>query len=434
MLSLKFIPGNLSSFLEFFNQSILDVIPNPFESTVYLDYNCPVEKKWIYFQDGGTCGFFKESGIQFTLFSVLLLLKLAIRPFASKPNIQNKNKSKDAELNESQQDLKKKEEEGSTEDKPMSLIDKVNAYLSPTFFIFLMRAMIYDLFLPSLLNIRFGLPNSKVISIISFLVSIASVTIVIGLTVFVIKLLLKMEKSKNDKIESTHLKYIYKDWLELRENMAEKISRLRSFTPEIMMVTDILTCFSLVLFYKWGIAQVLPIILLKGLIIYLVCKQVFKSKIEWAITVVNETGVMVCLTGLAINEMLGRSMSLKGRHNVFGWGLIISILLTILFNLLIAMAELYGSVKTMCGMKNKASIHQKSQLKNVLKKRTQQAKERREKIKINKIDKKPVLPTKEKEIESLKEFSKQNSFGVKSRKMKRKKKNRSKFKKKPLEE
>jgi hypothetical protein len=267
MLSLKYSPQNFIAFVEFFSGGLLEFIPNPFDGTEYEDYNCPASKDWIFFQEEGTCGFFKESGVQLTIFSILLLMKalcMALQSPSKKSSKKNQivdseiGKVKDySDPNESQQDLKiehAKNAPKKSNESNKSFVDKVSDYLSPTFFIFLSRAMIYDLFLPSMVNLRFGSPTTPIVSVISWIVSIGTIFINILLMAKVLNLLFKIEKSREDKIESTHLKSIYKNWLDLRENLREGINKMRRFTPEIMTITDILTCFVLVLFYKNGIA------------------------------------------------------------------------------------------------------------------------------------------------------------------------------------
>jgi hypothetical protein len=81
---------------------------------------------------------------------------------------------------------------------------------------------------------------------------------------------------------------------------------------------------------------------------------------------VNESGMLTCLVGLFLSEVTANGISLLGRHNAFGWTLIVSVILTIFFNLVIAIVELYQNWKN----RNKKPEEDKpSNLKSVLEKR-----------------------------------------------------------------
>jgi hypothetical protein len=210
--------------------------------------------------------------------------------------------------------------------------------------------MIYDLLLPSLLNIRFGTPGSNIISIFSYLFAVVSIIANIFLVAKVLNILFKIEKCSEDKLESTHLKSIFKSWLALRENLKEEISKIRRFTPELTTIADILTCFCVVFFWTNGILQLIPIILLKGFVVGLIFKNPFKSKVEYLVTLVNEGSILICLIGLFLSE--STQARLVPRQNIYGWTLIISVILTIGFNLCIALYELYSDWKDKKSKKN----------------------------------------------------------------------------------
>jgi hypothetical protein len=111
MLSLKFMPGNFNAFVEFFGGGILELIPNPFDGAQYSDFKCPKSKKWVYFQEDGTCGYLKESGVPFLIFCILLTVKGIVLALNRKPQtkvqLEKQNKLGGVEdLNNSQVNLK----------------------------------------------------------------------------------------------------------------------------------------------------------------------------------------------------------------------------------------------------------------------------------------------------------------------------------------
>lgn len=235
--------------------------------------------------------------------------------------------------------------------------------------------MIFDLFMPAMINNRFG-SLSQPLSLISKLFALFTTAVIIYLAYFVIRILLKIEKSSKDKVESTHLKHIWNPWLELRESILEETDFLRKFTPEIMMICDLLTCTAIVLFYSNGLVQIIPVFLFKLAVVILLGKNSFKSKKEWIISLVNEAGILGCLLGLTFSEIIGDGINFKTRYKVLGTSIIGVILLTIAFNLLIAIAELYFYYKAYKLRKKNGPVDESkgSNLKKIFEARSRTAK------------------------------------------------------------
>lgn len=98
MLSLNFIPLNLSIFLEFFDQNLFGFIPNPFEGIAYPSTGCPLDKPWIFFRDGGSCSFLKEAGPYIIVFLILFTVKLIVK-LSLPAKVQKKKIDQDKSVN-----------------------------------------------------------------------------------------------------------------------------------------------------------------------------------------------------------------------------------------------------------------------------------------------------------------------------------------------
>jgi hypothetical protein len=111
--------------------------------------------------------------------------------------------------------------------------------------------MLLDLFLASVLNIH-SLDWSSFGQVFSHAVSLAFLIGYLYMVAKIVKIMVSLELSKKDKIESTHIKTIYKKWLFLRTPIKSTAPTIARFTPEYIMVSDTITCFVLVLSQRNG--------------------------------------------------------------------------------------------------------------------------------------------------------------------------------------
>jgi hypothetical protein len=148
-----------------------------------------------------------------------------------------------------------------------------------------------------------------------------------------------MEKAKKDKVLSTHVKTKFKKWLFLRIDIREDCSSFVRFIPEYLLVHEYFVCVFLVIFYKNGIMQIVPILLMKVFIIGILLKKPFTEWLDqWMITV-NEIFFSLIMVGMIL--MTSANLDAETRHKTIGMGMIILYLLLMIFNTVLAFISCY---------------------------------------------------------------------------------------------
>ena len=110
------------------------------------------------------------------------------------------------------------------------------------------------------------------------ILSTVTLTLYVLLIYKLISIMVRLELSRRDKVEKTHLKTKFKRWLFLRIPVRQEARTIPRFTPEIYLLHDLLLCFFLTVFHGNARVQIYSLIALKLFVLVNLLYLPFK---EW---------------------------------------------------------------------------------------------------------------------------------------------------------
>lgn len=137
---------------------------------------------------------------------------------------------------------------------------------------------------------------------------------------------------------------------------------------EILFAKDFLVGVFIVLFVEYPMMQLIPSILIFGFTSFLTFRHnPFESKLLFLTVLVSEVTYLLVLMIFLLYHTAGETMNLQKRYDFFGFGLIILVLTSIVFNVLLGLIGAFITIKASCKKKKAAKNKVPLEVSNFLK-------------------------------------------------------------------
>jgi hypothetical protein len=367
LVNIKELPANFSEFLEIFSSNVLDIMPNPLEAKEDTgDEDVPEDEEERILSDFDSmpvsssnrychlhnkfsgqdlsCLILNNVGNLYIEVVLFFLLKAFLKTLVTFTSKHNNQKSK------------KTEEKGFSKH-----LKTAYSYLSFAFFIEFIIAIHLDIIMAAFINLR----NFWVMPFIVWINSMIALLCIVGYLYLIrlsIKKSLKIENIHHNKnlTDDDKKELISKNKLEkwefLKEPLKDQRSKIGGLIQEILFAKDFAVGFFIVLFVEYPIIQLLPSIAIFVATSFLTWKyNPYDSKLLFLTVFVNELTYLLVLLIFLTYHFFGESMNMKKRYDFFGYGLIILVLLSILFNMMLGLIGAFLAIKASCSKKKKST-------------------------------------------------------------------------------
>ena len=136
--------------------------------------------------------------------------------------------------------------------KKKSIFQKLDSYLSISFFVYFVNSILLDVVMSCFASLIF-LKWNTFFKLAHHFYSLAVLCSILAFIGYLVKILIKMEIKKKDRVENIHVKTKFKTWLFLRLPIKPEAPTIAQFGPEYLTIQEFLSCIFIVTFHFSGV-------------------------------------------------------------------------------------------------------------------------------------------------------------------------------------